>query len=80
MSFFQEYSLLFAVAIPVAAIVAINAALWISGERDNLLLPGVMSFPRVAMDEAVPMPVDVAPAAQAPVSTEAANDDDRIAA
>lgn len=47
MSFFHEYSLLFAVAIPVAVIVAIEVALWASGERGASLLPGVSRYPTV---------------------------------
>lgn len=47
MSFFHEYSLLFAVAIPVAAIVAIEVALWASGERGASLLPGFARYPAV---------------------------------
>ena len=47
MSFFQEYSLLFAVAIPVAVVVVIEAALWLSGERGASLLPGLTRYPTV---------------------------------
>jgi hypothetical protein len=47
MSFFHEYSLLFAVAIPVAVIVAIEVALWASGERGASLLPGIARYPTV---------------------------------
>ena len=47
MSFFQEYSLLFAVAIPVAVVVLIEAALWLSGERGASLLPGLSRYPAV---------------------------------
>lgn len=47
MSFFQEYSLLFAVAIPVAVVVLIEAALWLSGERGASLLPGLSRYPTV---------------------------------
>lgn len=45
MSFFQEYSLLFAVAIPVAVVVVIEVALWLSGERGASLLPGLSRYP-----------------------------------
>ena len=47
MSFFQEYALLFAVAIPVAVVVLIEAALWLSGERGASLLPGLSRYPTV---------------------------------
>lgn len=47
MSFFQEYSLLFAVAIPVAVVVLIEAVLWLSGERGASLLPGLTRYPSV---------------------------------
>lgn len=47
MSFFQEYSLLFAVAIPVAIVVLIEVALWLSGERGASLLPGLSRYPTV---------------------------------
>lgn len=47
MSFFHEYSLLFAVAIPVAVVVLIEAALWLSGERGTSLLPGLSRYPAV---------------------------------
>lgn len=51
MSFFHEYSLLFAIAIPVAVIVLIELALWMSGERGASLLPGLSRYPMV-MSEA----------------------------
>jgi hypothetical protein len=47
MSFFQEYALLFAVAIPVAVVVLIEVALWLSGERGASLLPGLSRYPTV---------------------------------
>jgi hypothetical protein len=47
MGFFQEYSLLFAVAIPVAVVVLIEVALWLSGERGASLLPGLWRYPTV---------------------------------
>lgn len=47
MSFFQEYSLLFAVVIPVAVVVVIEVALWLSGERGASLLPGLSRYPTV---------------------------------
>jgi hypothetical protein len=47
MSFFQEYSLLFAVATPVAVVVLIEVALWLSGERGASLLPALSRYPTV---------------------------------
>lgn len=47
MSFFQEYSLLFAVAMPVAAVVLLEAVLRLSGERGASLLPGLTRYPTV---------------------------------
>lgn len=45
MSFFQEYSLLFAIAIPVAVVIVIEVALWLSGERGASLLPSLHAVP-----------------------------------
>lgn len=53
MSFFHEYSLLFAVAIPVAVVVLIEAALWLSGERGASLLPGLSRYPTVMSQEEI---------------------------
>lgn len=75
MSFFQEYSLLVAVSTPVVVLLAMNVALWFSGERDTLVMPGFMSFSNV--DIAVR---DVTPASKGEASGEAANEEDRIAA
>ena len=47
MNFFHEYSLLFAVAIPVAVVVLIEVALWLSGERGASLLPALSRYPTV---------------------------------
>ena len=75
MSFFQEYSLLIAVATPVVALLAMNVGLWFSGERDTLVMPGFMSFPSI--DVAVR---DVSPASEGVAPTMAANDEERVAA
>ena len=45
MSMIQEYALLIAVAIPVLAVVGLNAFLWLGGERGTLLLPSLAAFP-----------------------------------
>ena len=77
MSFFQEYSLLIAVAIPVVVLLAMNVALWISGERDTLMMPGFMSFPSSPIE---PAATDVSPATEGVATAAAANDEERIAA
>lgn len=92
MSFFQEYSLLFAVAIPVAAIVLIEVALWLSGERGASLLPGLSRYPtmmsqaEIAAQMVAAEPVAVMPSterstvlAEAPVNTAAAPANDAVA-
>jgi hypothetical protein len=43
-AFFQDYGLLIAVATPVAVVVAMQALLFISGERGTLLLPSLRPF------------------------------------
>ena len=53
MSFFQEYSLLFAVAIPIVVLVGINVYLWWEGVSGTLLLPSLKRFPAVEMGERV---------------------------
>ncbi len=77
MSFFQEYSLLIAVSTPVAVLVAMNVALWLSGERDTLVMPGFMSFPSRPIEPAIE---DVSPATEGATTEAAANDEERIAA
>lgn len=77
MSFFQEYSLLIAVSIPVVVLLAMNVALWISGERDTLMMPGLMRFPSQPIELVVE---DVSPATQGATTDDAANDAERIAA
>lgn len=47
MEFMNEYGLLIAVALPAAAIVAINVALALGGERGTLLLPSLKPYPTV---------------------------------
>ena len=49
MDFLNEYALLIAIATPVIAIVAVQAALFVAGERDTLLLPGFRGYPSVAL-------------------------------
>ena len=57
MSFFQEYSLLFAVAMPVAAVVLIEAGLWLSGERGASLLPRLSRYPAVMSQAEIAAPM-----------------------
>jgi K+-transporting ATPase A subunit len=64
----HEFALLIAVILPVAVLLVANVALFLEGERDTLLIPGMRGFPtmdRAAMEtaaaEAVARP---APAAE----------------
>ncbi len=50
MEFFREYALLVAVATPVLVIAALQAYLFVAGERGTLLLPSLMPFPSVAIE------------------------------
>ena len=47
MNFVNEYALLFAVALPVVAIVGIQVYLFVCGERGTLLVPGLTSYPSI---------------------------------
>lgn len=79
MSFFNEYALLFAVAIPVATIVGIQVFLYLGGERGTLLLPGVASFPSIEYGmkaaEAVAKPLEMPATASAAAVAEPSNDE-----
>ena len=61
MDFFNEYALLIAIATPVIAIVAIQAALFVAGERDTLLLPGFGGYPSVELAKRNPIVVTFTP-------------------
>ena len=82
MNFFQEYALLFAVAIPFLVIVGLNIYLWWEGESGTMLLPSLKGFPAVEMieraQEEQPIGYEAAPvvASAEPAMTEAvpAND------
>jgi hypothetical protein len=50
MNLLQDYSLLIAVTLPVAAIVGMNLFLALTGETDTLMLPGLMTFAPVEID------------------------------
>ena len=51
MNFVNQYALLFAVAIPVVAIVGIQVYLFLCGERDTLLVPGLNRYPSIAYNK-----------------------------
>jgi len=51
MNFVNEYALLVAVALPVVAIVGIQVYLFVCGERDTLLVPGLNRYPSIAYDK-----------------------------
>lgn len=74
MDFFNEYALLFAVAAPVVAIAGLQVFLFFGGERDTLLVPGLVRYPSVAYgkgEEAVaaPVPMPAATRVEAPVGS-----------
>jgi len=78
MNFVNEYALLFAVALPVVAIVGIQVYLFVSGERDTLLVPGLNRYPSVEYGkDAGPVAMQVVPAAfsKAATTTEPSNDE-----
>ena len=49
MNFVNEYALLFAVALPVVVILAIQAYLFVAGERGTLLVPGFNRYPEIEL-------------------------------
>ena len=59
MDFLSEYGLLIAVAIPPGVVLAMNLYLLIGGEHATLLLPTLMRFPKIAIDEVHREDVDV---------------------
>ena len=61
MNAYSEFALLVAVAIPVLAIVGINVYLFLAGEDDTLLLPGVRSYPAIGMPASDETPVAINP-------------------
>ena len=76
MNFVNEYALLFAVALPVVTIVAIQVYLFACGERDTLLIPGLNRYPSIESATKVPA-TQVAPASfsEAPTTVESSNDE-----
>lgn len=75
MNFVNEYALLFAVALPVVAIVGIQVYLFVSGERGTLLVPGLNRYPSIEYGKSAKA-TQVVPAAftKAPVA-EPSNDE-----
>ena len=51
MSFFNEYALLVAVALPVVAIVGLQVFLFVAGERGTGILPGLNRNPSIEIRE-----------------------------
>ena len=79
MNFINEYALLFAVALPVVAIVGIQVFLLVGGERDTLLLPGLNRYPSIDFQskstEVVTKPAPMPAASSAAVVAESSNDE-----
>jgi len=77
MNFVNEYALLFAVALPVIAIVGIQVYLFACGERSTLLMPGFNGYPAIELGKAN-SPVaatQVAPATRGEAAVESSNDE-----
>ena len=77
MNFVNEYALLFAVALPVVAIVGIQVYLFVSGERGTLLIPGLNSYPSVEYGKAATA-TQVAPATFSKAATVAEPSNDEM--
>jgi hypothetical protein len=83
MNFMNEYGLLVAVALPVLAIVGIQVFLFIGGERDTLLIPGLDRYPSIELGKssATVTPMPVVDTAKVTATVESSNDEEeRIAA
>ena len=79
MNFVNEYALLFAVALPVVAIVGIQVYLFVSGERGTLLIPGLNSYPSVEYGKAATATAtQVAPATFSKAATVAEPSNDEM--
>jgi hypothetical protein len=70
-NFVNEYALLFAVALPVATLAAIQVFLLATGERGTGLLPGFERYPSIAIDKVMAPKAAVARTA----TVEASNDE-----
>jgi hypothetical protein len=80
MNFFNEYALLFAVALPVVAIVGIQVFLFVGGERGTGLLPGLGTYPSIEYGRVAPKSV-MSEVATVATAVEPSNDEtERIAA
>ena len=84
MNFVNEYALLFAAALPVVVILAIQVCLFVAGERGTLLIPGLNRYPEIKLSATAetfaPGPVVVETSA-ATTSVAPSNDEtERIAA
>ena len=67
MNAYNDFALLVAIAIPVLVVVALNVYLFLAGEHDTLLLPGVRSWPSVEapVSDAAPVTTGYVPATAA---------------
>ena len=79
MNFVNEYALLFAVALPVVAVLGIQVYLFACGERGTLLIPGLNRYPSIEYSgtEAVATaaPTQVVPASFGETATASSNDE-----
>jgi len=50
MNALHAYALLVAIAVPVSTLAGLNMWLYLQGERDTLLLPGVLGWPAIRLD------------------------------
>ena len=81
MNFFNEYALLIAVALPVVVIVAMEVALFVSGERGTGLIPGFNHYPSIETGKAEMVDQPVRSEAPAITAVEPSNDEvERLAA
>jgi hypothetical protein len=83
MEFFNDYALLFAVSLPVVAIVGLQVYLFIAGESGTLLLPSLKAYPSIgnAKIETLPELKSILVGESVAKTVECANDaDERQAA
>jgi hypothetical protein len=77
----NEFALLFAVSLPVAAIVCMQALLAATGERGTGLIPGISRYPSIVTGKMRASPSTVSEAATVDTSVESSNDEmERLAA
>jgi hypothetical protein len=77
MNAIHEFALLIAVALPIAVLLVANVALFLEGERDTLLIPGMRGFPTM---DSVAMEAVAAEALARPAPTAEEVDEFRLAA